>query len=85
MDSWRTASTRISSTAGTATRTGRFISPPRRIPGGRLHAYRAGDDRTACGELLAPLKRWPAKRFRRGTMARQRCRACVDVVHAARR
>ena len=81
MDSWRTASTRISSSAATAMHTGRIISPPRRVPGGTLHAYRAGDERTACGELLATLKRWPAKRFRRGTLARQRCRECLAVVH----
>jgi hypothetical protein len=80
VDTWRTASTRISSTAATETRTGRIISPPRRVPGGTLHAYRSGDDRTACGELLAPLKRWPAKRFGRGGMARERCRDCVAAV-----
>jgi len=80
VDSWRTASTRISSTAATAMHTGRIISPPRRIPGGMLHAYRSGDDHTACGELLAPLKRWPAKRFGRGGMARERCRRCVAAI-----
>ena len=86
MDNWRTASTRISSTAARSMRAGgRIISPPRRIPGGRLHAYRPGDDHTACGELLAPLKRWPAKRFRRSTLARERCRGCLDAVRASRR
>jgi hypothetical protein len=78
VEPWRTASTRISSTAARTLRNGgRLLSPPRRIPGGMLHAYRTGDDHTACGELLAPLKRWPAKRFGRGGLARQRCRACT--------
>lgn len=80
VDTWRTASTRISSTAATAMHTGRIISPPRRIPGGTLHAYRSGVDRTACGRLLAPMKRWPAKRFRRGGMASDRCRECLAIV-----
>jgi len=80
VDSWRIASTRISSTAATATQTGQLISPPRRVPGGVLHAYRSGEDHTACGELLAPLKRWPAKRFRTGGVIRVRCRACLDAV-----
>ena len=85
MDTWRIASTRISSTAANRMRSGRVISPPRRIPGGTLHAYRSGDDHTACGELLAPMKRWPAKRFGRGTLARARCRRCEASVRAARR
>lgn len=61
-------------------RGGRIVSPPRRTPGGTLHAYRSGDDRTACGERLSPMKRWPAKRFGRGAQARQRCRACEAAV-----
>jgi len=66
---------------------GRLLAPPRRKPGGKLHAYRPGDDRTACGELLAPLRRWPARRFGRGGLARNRCAACVAAVRndAARR
>lgn len=63
-------------------RGGRIVSPPRRTPGGTLHAYRSGDDHTACGALLSPMKRWPAKRFGRGTLARQRCRDCEAVVRA---
>lgn len=44
-----------------------------------MHAYRAGDAHTACGEPLSPLRRWPARRFGRGGLARNRCRACVEV------
>lgn len=85
MDTWRTASTRISSTAArTAPHTGQIIGTQRRAPAGTLHAYRAGDERTACGEALSTLKRWPAKRFGWGTLARQRCRACLDVVRGSR-
>ena len=86
MDTWRTASTRISSTAArTASHTGQIIGTQRWAPGGTLHAYRAGDSRTACGEPLSTLKRWPAKRFGWGTLARQRCRACLDVVRSSSR
>jgi len=79
VQSWRTASTRIAATAARSMRGGRIVSPPRRKPGGVLHAYRPGDDRTACGELLSPLRRWPARRFGRGGLARNRCAACVSA------
>jgi len=83
VQTWRTASTRISSTAArTVAQTGQIVGTPRRTPGGTLHAYRAGDERTACGVPIVTLKRWPAKRFRWGTLARQRCRACLDVVRS---
>lgn len=82
MDTWRTASTRTSSVEATRTRTGQVISTPHRRPEGTLHAYRAGADRTACGQPLATLKRWPAKRFGPGTLARHRCPRCLDVVRS---
>jgi len=85
METWRTASTRISSSAArTAAHTGRIVSTPRREPGGTLHAYQAGDERTACGQLLVTLKRWPAKRFLWGTLARQRCRTCLEAVRGSK-
>ena len=80
VQSWRTASTRIAATAARSMTRGRLVAPPRRKPGGKLHAYRPGEAHTACGELLAPLRRWPARRFGRGGLARNRCETCVDEV-----
>jgi hypothetical protein len=84
INDWRIASTTVSSQeARTTRRGGRIISPPRRSPAGLLHAYLAGDDSTACGQPLAPLRKWPARRFLRG-FSRRRCRACVDFVRPVR-
>lgn len=82
INDWRIASTKVSSQEARATRAGgRIISPPRRSPAGLLHAYLATADSTACGRPLAPLRKWPARRFLRG-FSRRRCPACVAAVRS---
>ena len=80
MDDWRIASSRVTSKDAVTTRTGsRIATPPRRLPGGTLHAYVPGQATTACGAELSPLRLWPTRPFRRGR-ARSRCRACLAHV-----
>ena len=80
---WRIASSKVTKKEAVAARTGgRISSPPRRIPGGTLHAYVPGEAATACGSEVSPLRLWPTRPFLRGGQARARCRACLERVTA---
>lgn len=80
MADWRTASTRVTTTEAISGRsTGRISAPPRRLPGGTLHAYVPGGAQTACGAEVSPLRLWPTRPFLRGH-SRSRCRDCLEHV-----
>jgi hypothetical protein len=77
MQDWRIASSRVTSKdAVVSRRGGRIATPPRRLPGGTLHAYLPGAPTTACGAEVSPLRLWPTRPFRRGH-SRARCRECL--------
>ena len=78
---WRIASSRVTTKDAVSARTsGRISTPPRRLPGGTLHAYLPGEATTACGVEVSPLRLWPTRPFLRGGQARTRCRACLGHV-----
>lgn len=77
MDDWRIASSRVTTKDAVTTRTGgRIATPPRRLPGGVLHAYLPGERTTACGAEVSPLRLWPTRPFLRGH-SRSRCGECL--------
>lgn len=82
-DDWRIASTRVTRKEAVTARTGgRISTPPRRLPGGTLHAYLVGEATTACGTEVSPLRLWPTRPFMRGGQSRDRCRTCLQHIGA---
>ncbi len=51
---------------------------PLAVPQGEIHAYRLGEQKTACGLALEPLHRWDDRPFTDGLL--HRCSACLDRI-----
>ena len=54
---------------------------PLSVPQGEIHAYRLGEDTTACGLPLEPLHRWGDRPFSDGLL--HRCNRCLDQLATA--